>query len=113
MSRDKLYLIEPGFSDPKKPGVSYVCPYCNAVEGLLASFPSLASKIEVERVPFARPRTSVIAAISEEHQSLPVLVLAEDAPADAEHWNGVRFVNKTDRILELLAERHGFPRLHN
>jgi hypothetical protein len=113
MSHDKLYLIEPGFSDPKKPGVSFVCPYCNAIEGLLASFPDLATKIEVERVPFPRPRASVIAAVGEEHQSLPVLVLAESAPVDAEHWNGVHFVNKTDRILELLAERHGFPRLHN
>ncbi len=113
MSHDKLYLIEPGFSDPKKPGVSFVCPYCNAIEGLLASYPNLARKIEVERIPFPRPRVSVIGAVGEDNQSLPVLILAENAPADAEDWNGTRFVNKTDRILELLAERHGFPRLHN
>ncbi len=113
MSRDKLFLISPGFSDPAKPGINFVCPYCNAIEGLLASFPQLALEIDIERVPFLRPRQPVIDAIGEENQSLPALVLAGDAPPDAEEWNGTRFVSKTDRILELLAERHGFPRLHN
>ena len=35
-----------------------------------------------------------------------------EAPADAKTHGGARFVNDTKRILELLAERHGFPRLH-
>ena len=113
MSRDKLFLISPGFSDPAKPGIDFVCPYCNAIEGLLASFPQLAAAIDVERVSFPRPRQAVIDAVGEEHQSLPVLILSGDAPADAGDWRGTRFVGKTDRILELLAERHGFPRIHN
>jgi hypothetical protein len=112
MARDKLFLISPGFSDPKRPGITFVCPYCNALEGLLASFPQLASAIDVERVPFARPRQKVIDAIGEENQSLPVLILAGDAPPDAKNWNDTRFINTTDRIFELLAERHGFPHLH-
>lgn len=113
MSRDKLYLISPGFSDPKHPGTVFVCPHCNAIEGLLASFPNLAAAIDVERVPFARPRQPVIDAVGEENQSLPVLLLAGDAPPDATERNGTRFVSATGHILELLAERHGFPRLHN
>ena len=112
MARDKLFLISPGFSDPKHPGTTFVCPYCNSIEGLIASFPDLASAIDIERVPFARPRRKVIDAIGEENQSLPALVLASEAPADAQDRNGTRFVNVTDRILELLAERHGFPHLH-
>lgn len=112
MSRDKLFLIAPGFADPKHPGVNFVCPYCNAIEGLLASFPQLAEKIDVERVPFPRPRQKVIEAVGEENQSLPVLILADDPPADAGDWHGTRFVGNTARILELLAERHGFPQLH-
>lgn len=112
MARDKLFLISPGFADPKHPGVSFVCPYCNAIEGLLASFPDLASAIDVERVAFLRPRHKVIEVAGEENQSLPLLILAENPPDDAGDWNGTRFVNSTDRILELLAERHGFPRLH-
>jgi hypothetical protein len=112
MARDKLFLIAPGFADPKHPGVSFVCPYCNAIEGLLASFPDLASAIDVERVAFLRPRQKVIEVAGEENQSLPLLILAESPPDDAGNWNGTRFVNSTDRILELLAERHGFPRVH-
>ncbi|MGZ9718906.1 DUF3088 domain-containing protein [Rhizobium miluonense] len=112
MTRDKLFLISPGFADPKHPGVSFVCPYCNAIEGLLASFPDLASAIDVERVAFLRPRQKVIDVAGEENQSLPLLILAENPPDDAGDWNGTRFINSTDRILELLAARHGFPRLH-
>ena len=112
MARDKLFLISPGFADPKHPGVSFACPYCNAIEGLLAAFPNLASKIDIERVDFTRPRRQVIAAVGEENQSLPLLILAENPPADASDRSGTRFVNSTDRILELLTERHGFPRLH-
>jgi hypothetical protein len=113
MSRDTLFLIAPGFSDPKHPGQTFVCPHCNAIEGLLSSFPDLAARIDVERVPFPRPRTRVIDTVGEENQSLPVLVLAANAPPDAADWKGKRFVTKTGRILELLAERHGFPRLHD
>ncbi|WP_113358379.1 DUF3088 domain-containing protein [Rhizobium sp. SYY.PMSO] len=112
MARDKLFLISPGFADPKHPGISFVCPYCNVIEGLLASFPDLASAIDVERVAFLRPRQKVIDVAGEENQSLPLLVFAENPPDDAGDWNGTRFVNSTDRILELLAERHGFPHLH-
>jgi len=113
MSRDTLFLIAPGFSDPKHPGQTFVCPHCNAIEGLLSSFPDLAARIDVERVLFPRPRARVIDTVGEENQSLPVLVLAANAPPDAADWKGKRFVTKTGRILELLAERHGFPRLHD
>jgi hypothetical protein len=112
MSRDKLFLITPGFSDPQHPGTVFVCPHCNAIEGLLAGFPDLAGAIDVERVSFERPRPPVIEAVGEENQSLPLLLLAGDAPSDALEANGIRFVSATARILELLAERHGFPRLH-
>jgi len=113
MSRDILFLIAPGFSDPQHPGITFVCPSCNSIEGLLLAFPALAAAIDIRRVPFARPRVEVIAAVGEDHQALPVLVLSGDPPPDAEHANGQDFVSKTSRILELLAERHGFPRLHS
>ncbi|MCX5493702.1 DUF3088 domain-containing protein [Kaistia dalseonensis] len=114
MSRDKLFLIEPGFEDPTRPGERFVCPYCNQVEGLLAAFPDLATRLDVVRVPFARPRQPVIDLLGETNQSLPVLVLADgEAPADAERHDDRAFVSDTRRILELLSERHGFPRLHD
>jgi hypothetical protein len=112
MAKDKIFLITPGFSDPAQPGETFVCPSCNQVEGLLASFPALAANIEVERVAFQRPRQPVVALLGEANQSLPLLLLADDAPADASTHEGLRFVNDTKRILALLAERHGFPKVH-
>jgi hypothetical protein len=114
MSRDKLFLLQPGFEDPSQPGQFFVCPHCNAIEGLLGSFPVLAARIEVQRLPFSRPRIGVVELLGEAYQSLPVLVFADgnDAPDDAETANGKRFVGSTTRILELLAERFGFPQLH-
>ncbi|RUW28726.1 MULTISPECIES: DUF3088 domain-containing protein [unclassified Mesorhizobium] len=114
MARDRLFLIEPCFPDPKRLGSLYVCPHCNQIEGLLAAFPRLAAGLEVERVPFARPRRKVIEVLGEENQSLPVLVFGNgNPPADAERYQGIAFVTATRRIIDLLAERHGFPRLHD
>jgi len=33
-------------------------------------------------------------------------------PEDAQTTSGRHFVSDSRRILELLAQRHGFPRLH-
>ena len=112
MAKDRLFLIQPGFTDPKRDDGPFVCPHCNQVEGLLASFPDLAAGIEVTRLPFPRPRQPVIDLIGEENQGLPVLILGDDPPADAKTANGQSFVSDTSRILALLAERHGFPKLH-
>ncbi|WP_175849146.1 DUF3088 domain-containing protein [Burkholderia cenocepacia] len=114
MSRDVLFLLEPGFADPKHPGQRFVCPHGLPIEGLLASAPELAARLDVKRVGFERPRPAVIDALDDAHQGLPVLVLGRDQPApdDAQTLGDVRFVTDARRILELLAERHGFPTLH-
>ena len=48
------------------------------------------------------------------NQYLPVLVLGNEhrIPDDAQTLEDKRFVDDTQRILALLAERHGFPKLH-
>ena len=74
MAKDTLFLIAPGFEDPKHPGVRFVCPHCNQIEGLLAAFPDLAAGIDVHRVGFQRPREAVIAVVGEENQSLPLFI---------------------------------------
>ncbi|WP_114814846.1 DUF3088 domain-containing protein [Paraburkholderia kururiensis] len=114
MSRDLLLLLEPGFTDPRYPGERFICPDGAPIEGLLASDPARAARLDVRRVPFERPRAAVIAALDEAHQSLPVLVLGDEppAPADAQRLGERRFVTDTQRILDLLAERHGFPKVH-
>lgn len=113
-ARDLLILIAPGFEDPDQPGRRFFCPDCNQVEGVLATNPGLAARVEVRRVGFARPRAEVVALLGAENQSLPVLILGAGAPppADARHHAGRAFVTDTRRILELLAERHGGPFPH-
>jgi hypothetical protein len=114
MSGDRLFLLTPGFRDISHPGRFFVCPHCNAIEGLLGYFPGLSTQIEVHRVPFERPREAVVALIGEQHQSLPVLIFADDkpVPADAQIANGRRFIDDPVRILRYLADRYGFPHIH-
>lgn len=112
MAKDALFLIKPGFEDSERPGTLFVCPSCNQVEGLLASFPDIAARLDIRRVGFAKPHETVIAVVGEENQSLPLLLLAGEAPEDALAHGDVRFVQDTKRILALLAERHGSPQLH-
>lgn len=112
MAKDKLYLITPGFTDPNRDDGPFVCPFCNEVEGLLASFPELAAKLDIERVAFPRPRAAVIAAVGEDNQGLPLLVFGDTPPDDAKRQGETAFLQDTNRILTLLAERHGFPKPH-
>ncbi len=114
MSRDRLFLLQPGFIDPKHPEDRFVCPHGLPIEGLLASAPELAARLDITRVPFERPRRDVIAVLGEAHQDLPALVLGDHAPApaDAQAAGEVRFVTDSRRILELLAGRHGFAKVH-
>lgn len=114
MSRDLLLLLEPGFEDPAHPGERFVCPHGIPIEGLLAGDPERAARLDVRRVPFPRPRAEVIAALDKAHQGLPALVLGDGHPVpdDALSLGGKRFVTDSKRILALLAERHGFPKVH-
>ncbi|MAN78420.1 DUF3088 domain-containing protein [Pelagibacterium flavum] len=107
MTRDKLFLLRPDFEDPAYPGKRFYCWHCALLEGVLASFPALANKLDVERVEWARPRHPVIAVVGEARQSLPLLVLA-----DGETFDGLTFINDKDQILGALSERHGFPHPH-
>ncbi len=114
MERDTLFLLEPGFADPAHPGKRFYCRHCALMEGALASFPALAARIEVRRIPFARPRAAVVGLIGPGDDSLPLLILAADAPPGltAERRGRVRFVQDKDAILDMLARRHGFPEPH-
>lgn len=112
MAKDQIFLIAPGFTDPKRDDGPFICPFCNQVEGFLASFPHLAGSLQVTRLPFPRPRQPVIDLIGEDNQGLPVLVLGDNPPPDAKSGNGNYFIDDTRRILDLLAERHGFPKVH-
>lgn len=114
MSRDRLFLLAPGFADPKHPGEHFVCLHCLPIEGLLATSPELAARLDVSHQPFLRPRAEVVSALDEAHQGLPALILGDEhpTPEDALALGDTRFITDTRRILELLAERHGFAKVH-
>ncbi|HMN78405.1 MAG TPA: DUF3088 domain-containing protein [Burkholderiaceae bacterium] len=114
MSRDRLLLLEAGFDDPKFPGDRFVCPHGLPIVGLLASAPEQANRLDVEYIGFQRPRQRVIELLDAEHQGLPVLLLGDElpVPADAKTLGSTHYVDDSRRILELLTERHGFPKVH-
>lgn len=114
LKRDKLFLLKPGFADPAYPGKVFYCWHCALMEGVLASFPDLAARLDVERIAFPRPRLPLVALVGDAHQNLPLLVLADDAPSELASGahNGIRFVDDKDRILAALSRRHGFPIPH-
>jgi len=114
MSRDTLFLLRPNFTDPAYPGQRFYCWHCALMEGVLASFPELANRLDVVRVAWPRPRQPVIDLAGEENQSVPLLVLAEGA--SSAHQTGTHegraLVAGKDAILAALSERHGFPDPH-
>lgn len=114
MQRDKLFLLRPGFEDPAYPGQTFYCWHCTLMEGVLASFPELATRLVVERIAWARPRSPVVDLVGEGNQSLPLLVLAdgETSPHQTGTHEGRAFIADKDKILAALSERHGFPDPH-
>lgn len=114
MTRDRLIILRPGFVDPAFPGQVFYCWHCVLMEGMLASFPAELAFLDVERIEWPRPRQAVIDLIGADRQSLPVLVLADDAPAGLEtgQHQGRRFVEGKDAILAALSVRYGIPDPH-
>lgn len=114
MQRDKLILLKPGFEDPAYPGQQFYCWHCALVEGVLTSFPELASRIDIERVAWPRPRREVTALAGEANQSLPLLVLpeGETSPHQTGTYKGRAFIADKDKILAALSDRHGIPVPH-
>ncbi|MEP2707249.1 MAG: DUF3088 domain-containing protein [Roseibium sp.] len=99
--KDTLYILTPGFKDPAYPGKTFYCWHCALMEGILASFPELACRLDVRRISWPRPRQKLVDLIGEANQSLPVLILAEGG-----------FIDDKDAILQALTDRHGFPHPH-
>ena len=114
MTRDRLFLLRPNFEDPAYPGQSFYCWHCALIEGVLASCPALADRLDVERIAWPKPRQEVIALVGEEDRWLPLLVLAIGAtsPHQTGNHQGRAFIDDKDAILAALSERHGFPVSH-
>jgi hypothetical protein len=114
VKRDKLFILRVDFDDPAFPGQRFYCWHCLLLEGLLASFPAVAAKIDVERIAWPRPRKELVDSIGPENQSVPVLLLADDAPIGLEtgQFRERRFVEGKEAILHALSVRYGIPAPH-
>ena len=114
MKRDKLIILNVNFQDPEYPGKRFYCWHCILLEGLLASFPEMAAKLDVERISWPRPRTALIDIVGESNQSVPILILADDAPTGLEtgKHGDFRFIDDKDAILRALTVRYGIPYPH-
>ena len=114
MDRDRLFLLRPGFEDPAYPGTLFYCWHCALIEGVLASFPDLAARLDVARIAWPRPRRALIENAGAENQSVPLLMLADGAtsPHQTGSHAGRALIADKDAILAALADRHGFPLPH-
>lgn len=112
--RDKLFILETGFKDPAYPNKTFYCWHCVLMEGLLASFPAMAGKLDVERISWPRPRKELVDLLGPEFQTVPVLILANEPPGGIEYktHNGVRFVDDKDAILHALSLVYDVPHPH-
>ncbi|MEO0909624.1 MAG: DUF3088 domain-containing protein [Pseudomonadota bacterium] len=114
MERDKLIILKPDFQDPAYPDQTFYCWHCALMEGLLSCYPDMANKLDVQRISWPKPRQELIDLVGPENQSVPILILADDAPAGLEtgSFNGRRFVDEKDAILRALSIRYGIADPH-
>lgn len=113
--KDTLYLLAAGFEDPALDGggKGWVCPACCMVEGFLGAFPRVRDALEIVYYPYPRPRAAIVELIGEDHQGMPVLILAEPAEGDGILLaNGRAFIATDKAILRYLAEKHGVAAPH-
>lgn len=109
--KDQLFLMKPGFTNA---GIGpFYCGDSVPVEGLLSFFPRLRTALEVTYVDFPRPRRLIVDLVGEDHQSVPVLVLADGAEVpssvEVQSANGRRFIDDERQIRAYLSARHDLP----
>lgn len=110
--KDQLFLMKPGFMNA---GLGpFYCGDSVSVEGMLGFFPELREKLDVHYISFPRPRQPLVDALGEDHQSVPVLILADDSGRSAgapepRKAGGRRFYDDEQKIRHYLSTRYGLP----
>ncbi len=110
--KDQLFLLRPGFSNAGL-GPLY-CGDSVAVEGLLSFCPALREAVDVHYIDFARPRAPLVAALGENGQSVPVLILAretvlKDQGIAPEVAKGNRYIADEKTIRRYLSAQYDQP----
>jgi hypothetical protein len=114
MTKDTRFLLHPSFEDPAFPDKVFYCEDCALIEGVLATFPTLNTKLNIQRIGYARPRKEVIEIVGPDNQWLPCLILkeGETSPHQTGSSQGRSFISDKAGILQALAERHGIALPH-
>lgn len=114
MPKDRLYLLNAPFGDPAYPGREFYCEHCILMEGVIATHPALAGRIEIHRIDWQRPRPELVGLLGSANQSCPVLILSDSGEGcdSVQSAGEVFFINDKDAILRALARRHGLPEAH-
>lgn len=112
--KDRLFLLNAPVEDPAYPGELFYCEHCVLMEGLIASWPELNDRLDIQRIGWPRPRPEITGLLGEANQSCPVLVLSDNGEGcDGVQQNGgTFFINNKDAILKALARRHNIPSAH-
>ncbi|PLP56526.1 hypothetical protein CYK37_25065 [Mesorhizobium loti] len=114
MQKPQLFLLSPDFEDAAYPEQRFFCRHSALVEGVIASFPSLESLLDIRRIDFKRPRAEVVTLIGEANQALPVLILpsGETSGKASGEASGRQFVVGAEPIILALVEREVIPPPH-
>ena len=110
--KDQLFLLRPGFHNAGL-GPLY-CKDSMAIEGLLSFCPDLRGLVDVHYMEFPRPRAALVDALGEDHQSVPVIVLADetaiqDGGIQAKSANGHRYIDDEGMIRRYLSTQFDQP----
>jgi hypothetical protein len=115
-TRDRLFVLRPGFVDPRRGPGTFFCPYCANVMGFLGHFPQVKDTLDIVELEFPRPRAPLVELVGEAHQGTPLLVLGDEYEVPAGipvgAANGRRFIEKTLDIMSYLAATRGVPAPH-
>jgi hypothetical protein len=114
LEKDILFLLEPNFIDPAFPGRVFYCWECALVEGVLFSIPALLDRVEVRRVRWPKPRTTVVQLAGPENQSMPMLVLATGRSSNfgTEVFEERTLIAGQTKILAAFSELYGAAAPH-
>ncbi len=110
--KDQLFLLRPGFFNAGL-GPLY-CGDSVSVEGLLSFCPDLRDLVDVHYLDFSRPRAALVAALGEDHQSVPVIVLADkiqlrDPGVEVRQTHGRRYIADEKLIRRYLSSQYYQP----
>ncbi|WP_309605640.1 DUF3088 family protein [Phenylobacterium sp.] len=110
--KDQLFLLKPGFHNAGL-GPLY-CGDSVSIEGLLSFCPDLRTLVDVHYLDFQRPRSPLVSWLGKDHQSVPVIILADatrvDDPGVAPRQaQGRRYIADEKLIRRYLSSQYDLP----